>query len=107
MDTNHAYYYQVQTQLFLCDVEYCDFVVCTFSDEGSMHIERISKNLIFWNDCVSKAVTFYRTCVLPELIGKWYTRPITSNVDNQHDEEVKNTSKSSEYCYCHGYVTFI
>ena len=29
LDQNHAYY-QVQTQLFLCDVQYADFCVCTF-----------------------------------------------------------------------------
>ena len=25
LDHTHAYYYQVQTQLFVSDVEYCDF----------------------------------------------------------------------------------
>ncbi len=58
--------------------------------------------LMLQTSCVSKAETFYRTCALPELIGKWYTRPITPNVQNQHDEEVNNTSNSLEYCYCHG-----
>lgn len=47
LDLNHAYYYQVQAQLFVTDVEYCDFCVCTM-------------------------------CVLPELLGKWYTQPTTS-----------------------------
>ena len=27
---SHAYYYQVQMQIFVCNVEYCDFVLCTF-----------------------------------------------------------------------------
>ena len=27
LDHKHAYYYQVQTQLFVCDVEYADFCV--------------------------------------------------------------------------------
>jgi len=33
LNHRHAYYYQVQTQLFVSDidVEYCDFCVCTFS----------------------------------------------------------------------------
>ena len=30
LDHRHAYYYQVQTQLFVCDVEYADFCVSTF-----------------------------------------------------------------------------
>jgi len=27
LDHSHAYYYQIQTQLFVCNVEYCDFCV--------------------------------------------------------------------------------
>ena len=30
LDHHHAYYYQVQTQLFVCNVEYADFCVCAF-----------------------------------------------------------------------------
>lgn len=43
-DNSHAYYYQVQTQLFVCDVEYCKFCVCTFVEDDEskgLHIERI------------------------------------------------------------------
>jgi len=29
----HMYYYQVQTQLFVCSAEYADFVVATFHDD--------------------------------------------------------------------------
>jgi len=37
----HSYYNQVQTQLFVCNVECSDFVVCTFTsdNEDSIHIE--------------------------------------------------------------------
>jgi len=45
---NHSqpYYYQVQTQIFVCDNDYYDFCVCTFSgdEESKIHIERIFKN---------------------------------------------------------------
>ncbi|XP_021352053.1 uncharacterized protein LOC110449491 isoform X1 [Mizuhopecten yessoensis] len=34
----HSYYSQVQTQIFVCDKQYCDFVVWT---EQEVHIERI------------------------------------------------------------------
>ncbi len=75
-----TYYFQVQTQLFVIDVEYCDFRVCTFHSDGNgngngLHIERISKDLHFWNDCVTKADFFFRKCILPELLERWYTRP--------------------------------
>lgn len=31
---DHQYYYQVQQQLFTTKKQYCDFVVCTFGDDG-------------------------------------------------------------------------
>ena len=31
LDHTHTYYYQIQTQLFVADVDYCDLCVCTFS----------------------------------------------------------------------------
>ena len=46
LDPGYSYYYQVQTQMFVCGVEYCDFCLCTFpKEEGSLpHIECIKKN---------------------------------------------------------------
>ena len=39
LDHSHAYYYQVQTQLFVSDLDYCNFCVCTFADgETGLHI---------------------------------------------------------------------
>ena len=74
LDRSHAYYYKVQMQLFVSDVEYCEFCVCTFSgDETGIHIKHISKDIDFWNDCVIKARSFFKTCILPELLGKWYS----------------------------------
>ena len=31
IDSEHSYYYQAQCQLFVCDLKYCDFCVCTFA----------------------------------------------------------------------------
>jgi len=41
---DHMYYYQVQTQIHICDVTYCDFVVCTFGVRADIFIERIFKD---------------------------------------------------------------
>lgn len=102
LDETHSYYYQVQTQLFVCDAHYSDFCVCTFASEGdqeNVHIERIYKNHSFWNEeCVPKARLFFRTCLLPELLGNWYTRPTefpNANLEAYVDTEPK-------YCYCRG-----
>ena len=78
LDRSHAYYYQVKTQLFVCDVAYCDFVVCTFPAEHcepNIHIKRISADDNLWSSCISKSSHFPRVCMLPELLGRWYSRP--------------------------------
>ena len=128
LDQNHAYYYQVQTQLFVCDVQYADFCVCTFmadddregnSQDSNVHIERIYKNHGFWTECVTKAQHFFRTCLLPEIMGNWYTRLSGFTSSSSHDEQpgssestenhaVEDLSENSNdcdqprYCYCRG-----
>ena len=109
LDPSHTYYYQVQTQLFVSDVEYSDFCVCTFNgDETGIHIERILKNEQFWNDCVVKAQTFFKICILPELLGKWYTRPSSDiKPDSPGPSDITVTSQppldhERKYCYCGG-----
>ena len=101
LDQTHSYYYQVQTQLYVCDAQYSDFCVCTFAsdgDEENVHIERIDKNHSFWHEeCVPKAGQFFRTCLLPELLGNWYTRP------TEFPNAVVETSDANsepKYCYC-------
>ena len=110
LDEKHSYYYQVQTQLFVCDVQYSDFCVCTFGsdeDQENLHIERIEKNYSFWHgECVPKAELFFRTCLLPELLGNWYTRPTefsNANVELADADSETQESNNSEpvYCYCH------
>ena len=91
---------QVQTQIFVCDVEYCDFCVCTFSgdEESTIHIERIYRNNKFWKDhCVPKAKAFFKTCLLPELLGGWYTRPLmppTEFDSNSANSETQHSSRA-------------
>jgi len=103
----HAYYYQIQTQLFVSGVDYCDICVCTFSsdDKHDIHIEHIIKDEDFWTDCVSKAHQFFRTCILPELLGKWYTRPIKTSFSDpasSTSDKCDEPSNQSVYCYCNG-----
>ena len=47
LNRNHGYYYQVQTQMFVCNVNYCDFCVCTFpadSEDSGTFVERIPRD---------------------------------------------------------------
>ncbi len=106
LDRSHSYYYQVQTQLFVGNVDYCDFCVCTFSQDGqnNLYIERINKDQEFWDTCVQRAEHFIRTSILPELLAKWYTRSnkiyaIAFDTPGSSKEGSSNCMEKL-YCYC-------
>ena len=55
LDENHAYFCQVQTHMFVCNVDYADFRMYTFEKDfqgmyssDGIHIEQIERNLKFW-----------------------------------------------------------
>ena len=82
LDYSHAYYYQIQAQLFVCDVQHCDFCVFTCPEgKTNIHVERIRKDEEFWEECAKKYEDFFTTYLLPEVLGHWYTRQIVSTVD--------------------------
>lgn len=69
---NHAYFYQVQCQLLLSGMEYCDFVIWTKED---FFTERIYVNEDFCQEMVQQAAMLFRKVILPELVGKLFSRP--------------------------------
>ena len=71
---NCDYYYQVQAQIHVCSVAYSDFLV--WSPHG-VHIERIYPDSDLFSSALKEIETFYVYCVLPEIVGKWYTRQST------------------------------
>lgn len=68
---DHCYLYQVQAQLSVCKVSYCDFVVWT---ETGIAVERITVDSTFYETVMEDAKHFFIYGMLPEIIGKWYTR---------------------------------
>ena len=91
--------------------------MCTFAsdqDESTLHIERIYKDKTFWDECLAKAKHFFMTCLLPELLGKWYTRPTVPQCDSSQCEQSSSSDQSNNmgqlqqiqqnqgtFCYCH------
>lgn len=111
LDRQHGYYYQVQMQMFVCNVKYGHFVLCTFPSESgpSIHVERIIRDEEMWSECIEHSTRFFRTCILPELLGRWYTRPcaMQGNRTTQQSPSGAASSLSSDtsgeqrkYCYC-------
>ncbi len=98
------YYYHVLAQIYLhvCQVEFSDFVVWTLH---GLHAERIYVAQEFFTDVLNKVEELYKICLLPELIGKWYTRQ--SVMPESPSSSLSNTSCSGtpkpdsyKFCYC-------
>ena len=71
MSVTHAYYYQVQAQLKFCDASYFDFIVWR---EGELLAQRIFPDDMFMASALEKCEQFVKVAVLPELLGKWYSK---------------------------------
>lgn len=71
---SHMYYYQIQSQLYVCDKEFSDVIVLTKAD---YHVERIELDVDMAEDIMTKSKQFFSQVILPELVGKLYTRPST------------------------------
>ena len=102
LDTKHMYYYQVQTQLGVCQIESGYFVVWT---EKDLHIEQIMFDNNMWKEICVKSRHIFATAILPELVGKFYSRlsfsqPLSS-VENNVKPKVKSRENTEElWCFC-------
>ena len=96
---SHSYYYQIQTQLFICEATYADLVVWTTKD---CFIERIISEYDFFMEIVGKVNEMYYCGVLPELIGKWWSkRNVLENSPTSSLQAVPNTiQEPAAWCYC-------
>ena len=92
----HHYYCQVQQQLFTVkDRNFCDFVVCGIDKEKKAHIvkERIYPDVKHWETVLPKLEIFWRICILPEILGRWYTRKCFIPVRSPYVDGI---------CFCRG-----
>jgi len=85
---DHQYYYQ----LYVTGVNFVDFAVCTFQLNSNYLYERIEINHALMADYIKKATQFFKVAILPELLGRWFTRSLV----------ILNSCELSEYncCYC-------
>lgn len=96
----HSYYYQIQMQMKFCNVSYGDFVVWR---EKELFVQRITLDDDFITDALSKAQTFIKIGVLPELIGKYLTKEPTSCLTEPSEEEDQSEADDQServWCYC-------
>jgi hypothetical protein len=64
LKTSHAYYYQVQMQMGITGLKWCDFVV--WAKEGYI-VDRITFDPSFWSDVQSKLIKFHHDKLCPEV----------------------------------------
>ena len=72
---DHAYHYQVQLQMLCSRAKYCDYVMWNMKE---LFVERIYPDAEFIDDAVKSATTLYKAAILPELLGKWFTKTFSS-----------------------------
>ena len=66
IDTDHTYYYQIQGQLSICEMDWCDLVVWTPS---GMECQRIYRDVTFWDDILPVLTEFFFSHMLPFIVN--------------------------------------
>lgn len=93
---DHDYYYQVQQQLHTTGRGYADFVVFATEENSCRFVqERLLPDSTHWETQIPKLEKFWRICILPEILGRWYTRKMDLKSQLTPDESLK-----SGECYC-------
>lgn len=71
LNSNHSNYYQVQCQLFVSGMPYCDFCLWW---KNFLFLQRITRDDNSLSKNVTKALLFHKKVVIPELLGRIYTK---------------------------------
>ncbi len=96
---DHAYYYQMQVQMFVLGAKSCDFVVYTEEKKDTckvqgLYLEKIPYNQAFMGIFLPKAETFFLDAILPELLAKKTTRSLPVSQPGQA------SSNMCSICFC-------
>ena len=94
---DHAYYFQVQAQMKFCNARYCDFVVWSPND---FFVEGIYPDVNFMDSAIEKVSVFIKVGVLPELLGKWYSKENQSVILSLENKDAGEESSENVGCYC-------
>ena len=96
-------------QMKFAYAQYCDFLVWRKDD---FIVDRILPDVSFIDDALAKANIFVKTALLPELIGRWFTKQQTTSVPPANQTILNHGSTSAMadasstndntilWCYC-------
>ena len=65
LSRKHKYYYQIQGQMSILEVLYCDFVCWT---PHGVHLERIAYDVEFVNNMIPQLTCYFLGVILPEIL---------------------------------------
>lgn len=71
LEYTHEFYYKAQMNIHLSESNYCDFVLWSSTRKLPILINRDAE---FWEMVSSKALTFHEEVIMPELLGKFFTK---------------------------------
>ena len=97
LKNDHHYYYQVQPQIKICQVDYCDFVVWS---KDNIFVPRIPIDMEFIDNAIENVKPFIKLALLQELVGKWFSKQIVVPLtrDNPNDQPISGAAEV--WCYC-------
>lgn len=74
VEKTHDLYYQLQLQINVVELRYCDLIIWSPKPNVGNLILRVNADINFWRTNMQKAQKFHEQIVMPELLGKSFTR---------------------------------
>ena len=84
----------------LAQRSYCDFVTWNKQD---LIVIRTSLDELFMEETIAKAKIFFKHGILPELLGKWYSRPamhLSTNTSPNYNASSVGLAGEQSWCFC-------
>ncbi|XP_031334306.1 uncharacterized protein LOC116164293 [Photinus pyralis] len=107
LDQNHSYFHQVQMQMAVAERSYCDLVVWS---KKNFYLERVYSDKTFWECESEKALAFFNNVIMPELLGKYFTRllplkQISTNVQDNVPTSKHKVGQHDMICCANKYCS--
>ena len=82
-----------------CCKDCCDFVVWR---KGELVVQRIYPDEIFVSSALAKSEQFIKVAILPEILGKWYSKEPIMKPDEGENNGAQNNEvcQLALWCYC-------
>ena len=99
LSKDHDYFYQVQGQLAVCDLDFCDFICWT---PLGMHCERITFDQTFFDVIKPALDKFFTSVLLPMLLTGKTTIASSTEAGSCGITSQEKEPGCKTYCWCNG-----